>query len=93
MIIVRAPRRYVQGPGAIESIGSEVARLGGSAVLVADETVLSLVGSSVASSCQAVGVTLHCLRFGGDVTTAEILRLADQATVDSPDVVIAGRRR
>jgi uncharacterized membrane protein len=89
MIIFGAPRRYVQGPGAIESIGSEVARLGSSAVLVADETVLSLVGSSVASSCQAVGVALHCLRFGGDVTTAEILLLADQAAVDSPDVVIA----
>ena len=89
MIIFGAPRRYVQGPGTVESIGSEVARLGSSAVLVAGETVLSLVGSSVASSCRAVGVALHCLRFGGDVTTAEILRLADQAAVDSPDVVIA----
>ena len=74
MIIFGSPGRYIQGPGILDRIGEEVGRLGKSAVLVADTVVDRLVGGRVAASCDAAGVTLRNLSFGGEITPGEIDR-------------------
>jgi glycerol dehydrogenase len=84
-----APLRYIQGPGAIARIG-DVARLGGAhALLVADQFVLELIGERVAESCRTSDVSLQRMPFGGEITFAEIERLARQVGASPVDVVIA----
>lgn len=89
MIIFGAPRRYVQGPGAIGRIGAEIAQLGQSAILVADERVLGLIGNAVTASCAAAGVALTPVAFGGEITFTEADRLTAACAAHRPDVVIA----
>ena len=84
-----APLRYIQGPGAIGRIG-EVARLAGAhALLVADQFVLELIGEHVAESCRTSDVSLQRMPFGGEITFAEIERLAQQVGASPVNVVIA----
>ncbi len=83
------PLRYLQGPGALDQLGAQVALLAPSAVLIADRFVLDLVGARVAASCQASGVALSTGEFSGDITPAEVQRLTDQLATAKPGVVIA----
>lgn len=89
MIVFGAPRRYVQGPGVLSIIGGELANIGKSAILLADERVLGIVGPTVADSCAAAGVELTTLKFLGEITYAEIDRLVAQVGSSSPDIVVA----
>jgi glycerol dehydrogenase len=89
MIIFGSPRRYLQGPDALARLGEEIARLGKTAVLVADSHVLALVGPRVRESCAAAGVGLSEITFGGEITHAEVERMAGQCGSNPPEVVIA----
>ncbi len=89
MIIFGSPRRYIQGPDAIGRIGEELARIGKSALLLADAHVGALIGAATEKSCAAAGVTLAREVFGGEITHAEIARIADAWTGRGIDVVVA----
>ena len=89
MIVFGAPRRYVQGPGALAGIGKELAMLGRSAVLIADARVMDLVGATMAGSAAAAGVALAPITFGGEITYAEIARITTAIGASRPDVIIA----
>lgn len=89
MIVFGSPRRYVQGAGAIDSIGEEVARLGRTAAIVVDAQVAALIGGRVADACAASGVTLTTIPFGGEITFAEIDRMERECGDLRPDVLIA----
>ncbi|WP_323038935.1 glycerol dehydrogenase [Gemmobacter sp.] len=89
MIVFGAPRRYVQGPGALAGIGKELAMLGRSAVLIADARVMDLVGATMAGSAAAAGVALAPITFGGEITYAEIARITAAIGASRPDVIIA----
>lgn len=83
------PLRYLQGPGALDQLGAQVASLAPSAVLISDRFVLDLVSARVAASCQASGVRLSTCEFSGDITPAEVQRLVGRLDQDKPGVVIA----
>lgn len=87
--IFGGPLRYLQGPGALDQLGAQVAMLATSAVLISDRFVIDLVGDRVATSCQASGVQLTTCEFSGDITPAEVRRLVDQLSQIRPGVVIA----
>jgi glycerol dehydrogenase len=89
MIVFGAPRRYVQGPGVLSNIGAELSSIGQSAILLADDRVLSIVGNGVAQSCAEAGIGLTILKFGGEITYAEIDRLVAQVAGTRHDIVVA----
>lgn len=89
MIIFGSPRRYIQGAGAIAQLGAELARLGKTAVLVADEHVQRLVAPQGQESCAAAGVSLSPIVFGGEVTHAEVERMAALCKGNPPEIVVA----
>ncbi len=89
MIIFGAPRRYVQGPNALASIGKELSELGKSAVLIADKRVMELCSETVRASAAAEDVTLTLLPFTGEITYAEIERLCLAIGSERPDIVIS----
>ncbi|QGZ35605.1 glycerol dehydrogenase [Stappia indica] len=67
--ILGAPQRYVQGPGAIDTLAEEVARLGGGPVaVVIDPVARELLGERIARALPDA----RLLAFGGECTGAEI---------------------
>lgn len=89
MIVFGAPRRYVQGPRAIGEIGRELAAIGKTAVLLADERVLGIVGDAIRTSAGAAGVAVRPLEFGGEITYDEIDRLVAAIGEARPEIVVA----
>jgi len=89
MIVFGAPRRYVQGPGALTQAGPELARLAKHAVLLADPFIDDRYGEAICASAAASGVTLERLRFSGEVTPEELARLAAARPQPAPELVVA----
>jgi len=89
MIVFGAPRRYVQGAGVLSGIGKELASLGRSAVILADQRIQTLAGQTIAASAAQAGVATTALQFGGEITYAEIERLLGTLTGERPDIVVA----
>jgi len=87
MIVFGSPSRYVQGAGALTVLGSELAALGKSAALLVDPVMQDALGEVIATGCKQAGIALTPLRFGGECTDDELMRLAEQ--VGEVDVVAA----
>jgi len=75
---------YLQGPGAIASVGQVAARLGSSPAIVIDGMVRPLVGAALEAgfSCP-----VQVAEYVGEVTDANVARIA--ATLGDADVIIA----
>lgn len=86
--IFGAPGRYVQGPGAIESLGEWSALLGRRAALVIDLHVHTMIGARLHAICARHGIALHDVIVDGDLTPALIDRLRAQARKAEPQFVI-----
>lgn len=89
MIVFGAPRRYVQGPGVLASIGAELAAIGKSAVLLADKRVMALSATIIEKSAKDAGVSLRTMPFNGEVTYDEIARIVAEIGDDVPDIIIS----
>ena len=87
--IFGAPLRYIQGAGAIHTVGKTARMVGTHALLIGDQLVLDLVGSTLAHSCHEAGIELTQILFTGEVTPAEIERLKAQPGIADTDVVLA----
>ena len=74
--ILGAPQRYLQGPGAVDRLGAEVAIAGGGPVAVIADPVAH---DRIAGVLKAELPEARVLRFGGECTAAEIAALAGQA--------------
>nr|WP_297457658.1 glycerol dehydrogenase [uncultured Halomonas sp.] len=84
--ILGAPSLYVQGPGAIGRVGDIVANLGTRALLIADPIVERMLSPRLAELLARVDVAFASAPLIGEVTPANIERLASE---HSADVVIA----
>ncbi|ARP90435.1 alcohol dehydrogenase [Bordetella genomosp. 9] len=87
--IFGAPSRYIQGPGAIESLGECAALFGRRAALVIDGHVWTLIGERLQKICRKHDVALAPLRVEGDITPARIDALRRDALRTPPPLVIA----
>ncbi|WP_041795873.1 glycerol dehydrogenase [Pararhodospirillum photometricum] len=87
--VLLAPRRYVQGDGAVHRIGTHAARLGRRALLIGGTRALAACASAISASLGAAGLTVHTEPFGGECCDREIDRLAAVARDQGADLVIA----
>ncbi len=83
--IFAGPLRYVQGPGALDSLGSLVAPYGPRPVLVTDPFVRDLLGDRVTGILSAAGLSPAVRVLDGEITAA-----ASDAITDSVRDVGAG---
>lgn len=82
------PGRYVQGPGALNQLGSVVREIGADQVAaVADATVRAAVGDILESALARAGIGLQWLNFPGECTAPVIATLAQTAR-DGTQVVV-----
>jgi glycerol dehydrogenase len=79
--ILGAPRRYIQGPGALSALAEHVASLGRVPVVLADPIALDREGPPLQSA--------PVLRFGGEITHGEIERRTAEARAAGADVIVA----
>lgn len=79
--ILGAPRRYIQGPGALSGLPEIVAALGRSPIVIADPVALDREGPPLPD--------VSVLLFGGEITHAELDGLATEARLANADVVVA----
>ena len=83
-----SPHRYVQGPGALQELGSLASVYGRKPFVVADATVLQLLREPLDASLREHSEAIHFAQFGGECTAAEIERLATAARERGADLII-----
>ncbi|MCH4810561.1 glycerol dehydrogenase [Halomonas neptunia] len=70
-------------------IGKELARIGHSAVLIADRRVQEICGDVIQQSASAEGVDLTVIPFAGEITYEEIARIVDEIGNSKPEIIIS----
>lgn len=90
MRIIGFPGRYVQGPGALGTLGAILGEIGvRHPVVIADAVVRAAVSDRLGTAPTADGGALHHLDFGGECTRDAIADLTAQALARQADGVIA----
>jgi glycerol dehydrogenase len=84
-----APSKYVQGAGAIASIGKYAETLGKKALLVGGETALSNCKETIQTCLHEKNIDCHHELFGGECADREINRLVNVCKDQGIDFVIA----
>jgi len=87
--ILLAPSRYIQGAGAIAEIGFHASRLGDSAFAIGGKTALSICGAAIEVSLLEKGLSYRQEQFRGVSSRQEIDRLAECATSQGANIIIA----
>lgn len=88
--IFGSTQRYVQGPNAIDAIGTLVAPLGSSVVLIIDAFMSSMLSERILSACAASGLSLQIIEVSDEVTHANITARANAVDASGRNVIIVG---
>ena len=80
--------RYIQGPGALDRLGTESLTWGKTPLVITDDILRDLLGDRVRASFDSARVPLNLFTFPGEVTRPTIDRLADDARKLDADVII-----
>jgi len=83
------PAKYIQGPGALDRIGAVAVKLGSTALVIADEFVLNLVGERIVNSLEVEGIRHEITKFNGECCRSEIDRLSALASSSNLGTIIA----
>ncbi|WP_309084679.1 iron-containing alcohol dehydrogenase [Chelativorans sp.] len=86
--IFRAPRFYIQGPDAIGMLGEKAATLGRSISVLCDAAVLEQLRPVLEESLRRQDIVAEIIPFDGDVTLAEMDRLAVEVREGGGEVVV-----
>ncbi len=86
--IFSSPRKYVQGAGVLDELGTYLTELGDQALLVADDVVWKLIGERTQQTLQSAGVKFSWQQFNGEASSNEITRLSALAKSQGCNVVV-----
>jgi glycerol dehydrogenase len=84
-----SPSKYVQGAGAVFSIGEHVGRLGNSAFVIGGASGLAATREGREISFRERGIRQTEALFGGESSDGEISRLSELARGEMCDVIVA----
>ncbi len=86
--ILIAPRKYVQGRGALKQLGSFLKILGKKPLLLWDSTVKNIVGQTVLMSLKEAQMEVVDVDFAGDCTRKEVDRVIGIIRESGADISI-----
>lgn len=89
LTVLLSPGRYVQGKNALSELGTYLAALGSSPLLVADDTVWGLVEEQVSASLKKAKLTVTRVGFGTYTTAKAIDELVAIIKKGEHDVIVA----
>lgn len=73
--VIQSPSKYIQGAGALNSIGESVKLLAKNFFVIADRAVMNIAGEQVSTSLHTSGIEHHFGQFYGECSREEIERL------------------
>lgn len=80
--------RYIQGPGAIDQLGSRSLDWGSHPLIITDDIMQGILGERLQNCFEQAGAPFNLLTFPGEVTRPTIDALANTARQLGADVVI-----
>jgi glycerol dehydrogenase len=80
------PARYVQGPGALDRLGQEVAAFGTAPLVVVDAHVMAMLGNRIRALMAVAGLEPTFRTLGAEITRSVIASLAEGS--QSANVVV-----
>ncbi len=86
--VFAGPLRYLQGPGALDSLGSLVAPYGSRPVVVTDPFVRDLLGARVSDLLKAAGLSPTVVVLEGEITAAAADALTESVRIVGAGVVV-----
>lgn len=86
--IFGAPHRYIQGPNALNELGTTLRSFGNQPLLVADSFVLEILQDRLNQICADAGLSPDIRSFDGEITYAAIEDLAAMGGPSSPGIVV-----
>ena len=88
-MIFGAPGRYIQGAGAIQSLGEHIAPLGKNILVTGGKTGLAATREGRQESFEHCGLVQTEALFGGESSDAEITRLCSLCKACGADIILA----
>ena len=86
--VLIAPRKYVQGRGALKDSGKYLKLLGRKPLLLWDKCVRDIVGETMLESIRAAGLEAVEVEFSGEATQAERARVVQIARQSGADISV-----
>jgi len=83
------PGKYIQGPGAIDRLGTIAAAYCKAPLVMADGFVRDLLEDRLSASLKAAGLNFSFETFGGECSRTEFCRIAEAGRTAGSDLVIA----
>lgn len=87
-IVFISPSKYVQGKGALKSIGTYAKDFGKKPLILADKIVWGITKETIIGSFKESGLDYHYIEFNGEASTNEVKRVAGMGEENGVDVVI-----
>ncbi|MFD2831241.1 glycerol dehydrogenase [Corticicoccus populi] len=87
-IIFTSPAKYVQGKGALETLGQNVESIGRKPLVLSDDVVWEITGETVGKSLEEKDIDFHYVLFNGEASLNEIERIAEEGRNEAADFVI-----
>lgn len=87
-IIFISPNKYIQGKGALETIGKHVSLIGKKPLILSDGTVWGIAGETIERSFKVESLDYHYIEFNGEASLSEVKRVAEEGREHSVDAVI-----
>lgn len=87
-IVFISPSKYVQGKGALKSIGTYAKDFGKKPLILADKIVWGITKETIIGSFNESGLDYHYIEFNGEASTNEVKRVAGMGEENGVDVVI-----
>lgn len=88
LTVLASPSRYVQGKGALDALGTHLAPLGGSPLIVADDTVWELFSEQVTGSLAAADLPVVRVGFERFATPEAVDALVVAIAAGGHDVIV-----
>src|ERR1700730_11533078 len=83
-----SPRRYIQGRGVLSLAGEQIAPLGNSALMIADDAVWQVAGHTVENHLRAANIRATGVSFRGESSENEINRICEIGRDAGVNVVV-----
>lgn len=87
-IIFTSPSKYIQGKNALKDIGQHVKSIGKKPLILSDETVWKITGSTIEESLKADDLDFHYVEFNGEASLNEVERIVKDGKNEAVDSVI-----
>lgn len=87
-IIFVSPSKYIQGKGALNSLGQHVKLIGQKPLIISDDIVWNITGEAVNKSFESENIESHFVSFNGEASLNEVARIVEEGQEHAVDLVI-----